>query len=181
MNRSQLARAKQRGLTFIEILAALTVLALTIGTVAPSMGQMRDRRHLEGASAQLATDLRYARSLAVAHRAPVRLSLHSQAGGSCYVVHTGPAAACGCANDGSATCTANGQVIKAVGFEASGPVRLSSNSGSMLFDPDRGTVTPTGTVRLQLANGPALHQIINIMGRVRACSPAGAMAGYPAC
>ena len=181
MSRSQLSRAKQRGLTFIEILATLTVLALTIGTVAPSMGQMRDRRHLEGASAQLATDLRYARSLAVAHRAPVRVSMHSQAGGSCYVVHTGPAAACGCTSDGSATCTANGQVIKAVGFEATGPVRLSSNSGSMLFDPDRGTVTPTGTVRLQLANGPALHQVINIMGRVRACSPGSAVAGYPAC
>ena len=174
-------RTTQRGVTFIEMLATLTVLALTVGAVAPSVGQMRDRRHLEGAAAQLATDVRYARSLALAHRAAVRLSVHSQGGNSCYVLHTGPAASCSCGGGDTATCSTGAQLLKVVGFDASGPVRFSSNSSSMLFDPDRGTVTPTGTMRLQLSNGPSLHQIVNIMGRVRACSPSGAMNGYPTC
>ncbi len=173
--------ARQRGLTSVELLAVVAVLAILLGSVAPSFKQMRERRHLEGAAAQLATDLRHARSLAVAQRAPVRLSVHTQGQNSCYVVHTGPAAACSCDGQGVAQCNAQGQLLQSAAFDAGGPVRLASTSRSMLFDPDRGTVTPTGTVRLQLASGTALHQIVNIMGRVRACSPQAAMPGYPAC
>ncbi len=51
----------------------------------------------------------------------------------------------------------------------------------MLFDPVRGTTTPTATVRVVAADGRAIHQIVNIMGRVRACSPGGAVSGYRAC
>ena len=68
-----------------------------------------------------------------------------------------------------------------MGFDARGALQVASNSGSMLFDPNRGTVTPTGTLRVQLQSGQALHQVVNIMGRVRACSPAGAVPGYPTC
>ncbi|MCY7316087.1 MAG: GspH/FimT family pseudopilin [Rubrivivax sp.] len=175
------SRARQRGFTSLEGLAAVTVLAITLSSVAPSFKQMRDRRHLEGAAAQLATDLRYARSLAVAQRAPVRLSMHTQGNNSCYVVHTGPVADCSCTSPGGAQCNANAQLLQSANFDATGPVRLAANSRSMLFDPDRGTVTPTGTVRLQVASGAALHQVVNIMGRVRACSPQGAMPGYPVC
>jgi type IV fimbrial biogenesis protein FimT len=45
----------------------------------------------------------------------------------------------------------------------------------------RGTVTPTGTVTVATANGRALKQTVNIMGRVRSCSPDGAVLGYRAC
>jgi type IV fimbrial biogenesis protein FimT len=62
-----------------------------------------------------------------------------------------------------------------------GRVALSSSSASMLFDAERGTVTPTGTLRLRLADGRAVHHVVNIMGRVRTCSPAGRVAGHPAC
>jgi len=50
-----------------------------------------------------------------------------------------------------------------------------------LFDPVRGTSTPTATVQLSARNGTAIHQVMNIMGRVRSCSPAAAVSGYRRC
>lgn len=174
-------RRTQRGLTLIECVVTLAIIVITLGAAIPSFTQARERRHLEGAAAQLATDIRHARSLAVSHGAPVRLRVQQTVHGSCYVVHTGAAGQCSCTGSGTSQCSSNARALRTVGFDAAGPVRVSSNSGSMLFDPDRGTVSPTGTLRLQLQSGPALHQVVNIMGRVRACSPAGVMAGYATC
>lgn len=171
----------QRGLTLLEIMAALAVLAVALGAALPNAKQALDRRHLEGASAQLATDLRHARGLAVTLRTSLHFAVVATASDSCYVLHTGSAGDCTCRSDGSAQCQSTAEAVRVVGFDASQPVRLASRSTSMAFDPDRGTVTPTGTLRLQLNNGPALHQIVNVSGRVRACSPGGAMTGYPAC
>ncbi len=174
-------RPSQRGLTLVESLISLAVVAVSLGAAAPGFQQMLERRQLEGAAAQLATDLRHARSLAVARRAPVRLSVQIVEGSSCYVVHTGSAGDCRCSGEGTAVCTAGAQALRTVGFEAGRSLRLSSTSASMLFDPDRGTVTPTGTLHLQSSSGESIRQVVNIMGRVRACSPSGSMPGYPAC
>ncbi len=171
----------QRGLTLIECVVTLAIIVITLGAAIPSFTQARERRHLEGAAAQLATDIRQARSLAVSHASPVRLRVQQAADGSCYVLHTGPAGRCTCTGSGTSQCSADARALRTVGFVANGPVRLASNSSSMLFDPNRGTVTPTGTLRLQLQGGQALHQVVNVMGRVRSCSPAGAVAGYPVC
>ena len=174
-------RRTQRGLTLIECVVTLAIIVITLGAAIPTFTQARERRHLEGAAAQLATDLRHARSLAVSHRAPVRFSVQQASDGSCYVVHTGSAGDCQCTGSGTSSCRGSAQVLSAVGFERAGPVHLASNSASMLFDPDRGTVTPTGTLSLQQQGGPTIRQIVNIMGRVRSCSPGAAAAGYVAC
>jgi len=174
-------RQAQRGLSLIESLISVAVLAVSVGSVAPGFGQVLERRHLDGVSAQLGTDLRLARSLAVSHRAPVRLSVHNTAGLSCYVVHTGSASECSCTGADTAVCTGSAQALRTVSFDPSHPVRISASSASMLFDPDRGTVTPTGTLRLHARNGTAIHQVVNIMGRVRTCSPGAAVPGHPKC
>ena len=174
-------RLSQQGLTLIESLISLAVVTVSLGAAAPGFQQAHERQQLEGAAAQLATDLRHARGLAVARHAPVRVGVQSSEGSTCYIVHTGSAGDCRCTGAGTAVCTAGAEALRTVGFEAGHRLRLSSTSASMLFDPDRGTVTPTGTLRLQTSGGAGIHQIVNIMGRVRACSPAGAVPGYPAC
>lgn len=174
-------RLAQHGLTLIESLISLAVVAVSLGAAAPGFQQMQEQRQLEGAAAQLATDLRHARSLAVARRAPVRLSVQLSEGASCYVVHTGSAGDCRCSGAGTAVCTSGAQALRTVGFEAGRHLRLTSTSASMLFDPDRGTVSPTGTLNLQARSGASIRQVVNIMGRVRACSPGATMPGYPAC
>jgi type IV fimbrial biogenesis protein FimT len=71
--------------------------------------------------------------------------------------------------------------LKSVLLPDSGNVRLQSNVRSLLFDGTRGTVSPTGTVRVIGADGRAVHQVVNVLGRVRACSPQRALPGYRAC
>ena len=60
-------------------------------------------------------------------------------------------------------------------------VRVTANVGSIAFDPLHGTSTPTGTLRLVDARGRAVHHIVNVMGRVRSCTPGGAVNGYRPC
>lgn len=169
---------RQQGLTLIESCIAVAIAAVVLGTAAPSFKQASERRHLEGIAAQLRTDIAHARSLAVARNENVRIGFGSAA---CYVLHTGAAGACTCNADGSASCRGEATALHQVAIDPGARVGLSSNSPSMLFDAGRGTVTPTGTIKLVSRSGSAIHAVVNIMGRVRNCSPAPALPGYATC
>jgi type IV fimbrial biogenesis protein FimT len=170
-----------RGITLVESAVATTVAAVIAGIAVPSFDQAIQRRHLEGAAAQIETDIHYARTLAVAANAPMRIGFATDAGGSCYVIHTGAANECTCTSTGAATCTGDARADRTVAFTAGGPVRVQSNSRSVLFDATRGTATPTATVQVTSRDGRTIRQVVNIMGRVRSCSPAPGLSGYPAC
>jgi type IV fimbrial biogenesis protein FimT len=175
------AHSSQRGITLIETTITLLVAMVALGSAVPSLKEARLKRHLDGAAAQLATDLRHARGLAVAQRQNVRFSLQQPGSGSCYVVHTGPAGACSCDEQGASVCQPGAQALLSAGFPASGPVRLSASAHNLTIESDRGTFTPTTTLRAHTSDGRSVHQVVNLMGRVRACSPDGAASGYPAC
>jgi type IV fimbrial biogenesis protein FimT len=51
----------------------------------------------------------------------------------------------------------------------------------MAFDPLHGTATPTATWRVIARDGRAIHHVVNVMGRVRSCSPDAAVPGHRAC
>jgi type IV fimbrial biogenesis protein FimT len=171
----------QRGITLIEVCIVIAVAMVLLGNSLPSLQSTLTRRTLEGHAAELAGDVHYWRSQAVASNRTLRISFRADAGGSCYVVHSGSAGACACNPDGSPQCLADAQAFKAVFLPASRRVRLQSNVGSMVFDPALGTTTPTGTLRLIDDKGRAIHHVINIMGRLRSCSPGAAIPGYKAC
>lgn len=172
---------RQLGFTLIESLIGLAVTGVVVGAVLPNFGTAVERRHLEGAAAQLETDILYTRSQAVAVNESLRMRFQQSASGSCYVVHSGPANACECQGDGSATCTASGQTYRSVGFAPGSAVQLQANVNAILFSPNLGTSTPTGTLRLTGREARSVHLVVNLMGRVRACSPGAAVNGYPAC
>lgn len=179
--RSRRTGRVQRGVTMVETMVVTSVVAVLTGIAAPSFDASIQRRHLEGAAAQLETDIHHTRMLAVARNAALRISFESAAGGSCYVIHTGAANQCGCDAGGAAVCQGAAVAERAVFFAAADTLQLQSNSRSVLFDPQRGTSSPTATMRLTSRNGTAIHQVVNIMGRVRSCSPAPALSGYRAC
>lgn len=177
----------QRGFTLVEVSTVLCIVAVAVGAAAPSFERALQRRHLEGAAAQLVTDVQHARSLAVARGASVRLTVQAVGpNASCYVVHTGAASDCSCAAAGKgaagASCRNGAQALHVVEFDARSKVQLTSSAASMLFDAHKGTVTPTATLKLAARDGSgALHEVVNIMGRVRTCSPGGAVPGYTPC
>jgi type IV fimbrial biogenesis protein FimT len=152
MNSSKLF---QRGVTLIEagITTSVVAIAATLGV--PSFTQTRDARTLEGVSSELARDLQYVRSEAVARNISLRLTTQPLASGE--------------------------QAFKTVVFGTGQRVGVAVNSASMLWHPTRGTVTPTGTLRLSLPDGRAVHHVVNIMGRARTCSPQGAVPGHSVC
>ncbi|MDP1901066.1 MAG: GspH/FimT family pseudopilin [Rubrivivax sp.] len=170
----------QAGLTLVELLITLAVSAVALGAAVPGFNQLRERHQIEGAAAQLETDIQHARSLAVARGASVRMSFETTADASCYVVHTGNAGDCRCTARGDAVCRGNAQAMQTVRWGAETSVQVAANAPSILFDATRGTVTPTATIRVQGRNA-AIQQVVNIMGRVRSCSPAPALPGYRAC
>jgi type IV fimbrial biogenesis protein FimT len=72
-------------------------------------------------------------------------------------------------------------MLRAVSFAPQGMVQVRSASKSLTFDPVKGTVTPTATLRVEARDGRAIHQIVNLLGRVRSCSPQGRIAAESAC
>jgi type IV fimbrial biogenesis protein FimT len=171
--------------TLIESLIVVTIAALLMGAALTDFRRLRERRQLESAAAQLETDLMATRSLAVARNHGVRVGFESSTQFSCYVIHVGAPDDCHCTAEGATTCRPGAEAFRTVVFPAPGPVLLRSNVRSILFDGTKGTSTPTGTLRLIASDGAAIHQIVNIMGRVRSCSPplptGERLPGYPAC
>jgi type IV fimbrial biogenesis protein FimT len=171
----------ERGLTLVETLSGLAVVSVTLGLATPGLEALRQRMELHGAAAQVETDVQFARSEAVARGRTVRMTMHESIGGSCYIVHTGPTVACSCGGATGASCGTGGEVLRSSSMPADGRVRIRSAVRSITFDPVKGTVTPTATLRVESRDGRALHQVVNLLGRVRTCSPGGKLPGEKTC
>lgn len=170
----------QRGVTLIESAVVMTIAVIALSTVAPSLQGLIQRKRLEGVATQLATDLQFVRTEAVARNTPLRLSFYADGAGSCYVIHTGSRAQCACGAAQPAVCSGGAEQIRTVYLPAAERVAVQASASSILFDPLHGTITPTGTARVTGAPG-AIHHIVNVMGRVRSCSPLPSLPGYRAC
>jgi type IV fimbrial biogenesis protein FimT len=172
---------KARGVTLIESAVVTAVVAIVASAALPGMGGFKARQSLVNAAAEFETDVQHTRSLAVAGNAALRISFDARDGASCYIVHSGAATDCECGQAGAAVCRNGAESPRMVRFADDGPVALRSNVRSIVFDPVRGTSTPTASVRFTLDSGAAVHQVINVLGRVRSCSPNREVAGYKAC
>lgn len=171
-----------RGLSLVETLCVLAIVLVLLGGALPMVSDLRLGQRLQSVAALLETDIQLARSTAVRTGQPVRLVVQAPAtGGSCYMLHSGPADACTCTPDGQARCDGGVQLLRSEGQPAAAGVVLGALARPVLFDGRKGTVTPTATLRLAARDGRAIHQIVNIMGRVRSCSPSGSVGGLRSC
>ena len=181
MARNHSPKNRTLGITLIETLCVLAILVVLFGQALPSLTDMRQNQLLRNTLQTVETDINHARSLAQTTDQNIRLSLQVHpAGGSCTVVHTGPAHACRCNGQGQAVCTGNAQVFALSEQPAATGVSLVLPERSLVFDAGRGTVSPTATLVISDARGHSVRQIINIMGRTRNCSSSG-LSAYPAC
>jgi type IV fimbrial biogenesis protein FimT len=173
-----------RGLTLIESMVALALLGVLLTLTVPSFRAFTLRRHLDGASAQLQADLHHLRSSSVALNQALRLSVHSDSAGSCYLIHSGDVDQCVCAFPTGAepaiACSAGAELLRSQAW-AGNPLTVRANVASMRVDPRHGTFSPTGSIELQAGDGPVLRHVVNILGRVRLCAPAAPYAGVPTC
>ena len=179
-HRTNAGNHRNRGFSLIEAAVVVAVTAIVATTAVPSLVSFLDGRRLDAAAHALAADVQFVRTEAVARNVAVRLSFHDAPGGTCWVVHTGLAAQCSCGDAPPAVCSGGAAEIKTVVLGAADRVSVRANVASIAFDPLHGTSTPTGTLRLVDATGRAVHHIVNVMGRVRSCTPSG-VPGWRAC
>jgi type IV fimbrial biogenesis protein FimT len=179
---TNIGRAWHRGLSMVELLCSLTITVILLGGALPMFNELRTGMALHATAALLETDLQYARSAAITGGTSVRLSvLGTAGGGSCYVLYSGAANACSCEGRGQTRCEAGARLLRLEEQAGSAGVSLVPLQRSIVFDAHKGTVTPTATVQVVAADGRAIHQVVNIMGRVRACAQGGSLGGLPVC
>ncbi|MDT7836348.1 GspH/FimT family pseudopilin [Aquabacterium sp. OR-4] len=165
----------------VELLCSLCISGGLVAGTVPGLREFHQGETLRSVAAVLETDLQYARSLARTQDRSVRLALQTpEDGGACYVIHSGPAGACTCDAQGVARCTGEAEALRVQPLLASAGVRINAGSRSIVFDAGKGTVTPTATFVLADSQGRAVHQVVNVLGRIRSCSPSG-LSGYRRC
>jgi type IV fimbrial biogenesis protein FimT len=170
----------QRGVSLLEAAVVVAIVAIVGTSALPSFTSLIDARRLDGAATRLAADLQFARSEAIARNRSLRLSVAAGAEATCWIVHTGAAGDCTC-TAAAVACAAGALAIRSVVLPTAERVAVGGNVASIVFEPLHGTSTPTGTLSLNDARGRSVRHVVNVLGRVRSCSPDGAIAGYAAC
>jgi type IV fimbrial biogenesis protein FimT len=175
-----MCRRRALGFTAIELMVVLVVAAILLIVAAPSFVSALEKRRLEGAGAELAADIQFARSEAVQRNAAVGVVF----GSSCYVIYVvGTSAATSCAALGTGavplkTVTVSSAnsltfVPTTVGnpFVAFEPVR------GLAIDAGAGTTDLSGYVDLTSSAGTwQVRNLVTRVGRVKTCSPNGTVA-----
>jgi type IV fimbrial biogenesis protein FimT len=174
-------RRRQRGASLVEATVGAAVAAIVAGAALSAYDTLRERHAVRSAAGALESELQHARSVAVTHNRAVRLAFREDAGGSCWVLHTGAAGACECTSSGEASCTGPAEMLRSMPIAGRSAPRVTANVASMTFDPLKGTVTPTGTLRVRGALGTEMRLVVNVMGRTRSCTPNATLAGERAC
>lgn len=172
-----------RGLTLVECLAGLGVLAALASVAAPGLDELIQTRRLLSVAALLEADLHHARSLALARQATLRFELRQGVaeGGSCYVVHAGRPGDCPCASSPAALCRDGLPPLRSVPLDPSTQVWLRASAASFVFEPLLGAATPATSIELGNARGGRARLVVNATGRVRHCAPGEPLPGWPAC
>jgi type IV fimbrial biogenesis protein FimT len=174
---------RHRGLSLVESLVALAILAIAVGAALPAFTALAESRHLQGVAQHFEADVMFARSASELRSQTVRLSFFDDAAAArCWLVHTGEPENCRCdAASGSASCEAPALLLRANPLAAGLPLRLSANAPSLRFSAARHTVTPAATVTLSTRGGRSVQEVVSVVGRVRGCSPGGEVPGFANC
>ena len=181
-----MARVRQRanrGLTMIELMVGLAIVAVLAALAAPSLRTFLMQQRLKSAAAELLADMQLARSTALATAnvtSLVNVNFRSNANVSCYslAVVTSQQTNCDCTRVAD-VCQFGGQgqgvaqPFRIVTIDASSGVTVAAPS-QMLFTSSGMTTDRTArTLTVTAAPGGTLNVIIGQTGFPRLCSPAG--------
>jgi Tfp pilus assembly protein FimT len=168
---------RQGGFTLIELLTVVLIAIVLLVVAVPSFRDNFDRRRIEGQANELATDLQYAKSEAVARN--VNVVVIPGAGGTCYTIAawaaSPPAAArnggCDCTLGANAACSGVGNrpvEIKTVTLSGGATV----NGATFDFEPVRGVLQPAGAASAAVQLGSRSYTVnVTATGRISPPTP----------
>lgn len=162
----------EQGVTIIELLIGVALLALIFAIGVPSYRTMIQRKYTEGAAEKLFADLQFAKSEAIKRN--VRVYVTFDIIHQCYGLDTASGCNCNTAN----SCELDTGVDKAVKISDFGETIIPAGGvtfpgNEVAFDPQRGTTTNIGTVTFQSPRGQQVNITIENKFHIRICSPAG--------
>lgn len=197
---------RARGLTLIELLVGLAVLAMMLVVAAPSLGEWLANARLRNTAEALGASLQYAKGEAVARNARVRFQLVSSADASCVANTSGPHWAVNIDPDADASAVEG--ACNAALSDTDAPrllslhharengtdVVLEGSASTLVFNGlGRVTPVPAGDVSFEVRtaddgecvfNGgtrSCMRVLVSAVGQIRVCNPALAAPHPGAC
>ena len=155
---------KARGVTLIELMVTIAVLAILTSIAIPSFTDLSDSRRLVNATEAVYNDLQNVRSEAAKRKRQLAVKV-----------------ADGCLTVADQSASPELVLSRTCMADFSG-VTLAVTGFPITFDRVRGVPNPPlgGTLTLNSAGGREARVIVSKYGRVRICSPTKA-GGYPQC
>ena len=191
-------RLARRGLTLIELMVVVALVATLAALAAPSFKRLIDMQRLRSISAALVTDLQFARAEAASRNERVFVRFDKTGGSlTCYVLSSGDPGGCNCKNQpGVNVCGVEAREIRTVQVERSLGIKVevpeAQSVNTIGFDPATGRllaiisdeVRPAAEAFLAdtlLADVGGLRVSLEVTGRPSTCSPNGRISGVTAC
>lgn len=172
---------RQLGFTLIELCVCAGISAAVLSQAIPGIRQLREQQALKAEAAELAADLRFARSEAARLGTDIAFRLSGRGSNACYVLHTGSNGDCDCAG-GQAVCrSANAQILKVRTLPAGQALTISSRVETLTYQHVQGLVTPAASIDISSGSGATVRQVVAITGRTRSCALGQALGSLPRC
>lgn len=188
-------RLADRGLTIIELLVAVAIVAVLATLAAPSLRQFMIEQRLKSTAGELLADVQMARNTALTLReGNVAVAIRSDANVTCYAVVPGItdlSTDCDCTRSGANFCQNQfgGAVpggltsIKTTTIDRSSGIKVGPNS-TVYFSAYSGVVVDRAAKTLNVVASPGgqVNVVVSGTGLPQICVPAGNnVSGYPAC
>jgi type IV fimbrial biogenesis protein FimT len=199
------AASKAKGFTILELLVAMAILGILLTVAVPSMGSFSANQELIGAAEQIYGHLQQMRTESIA-RSNTMVAKFAANGTTTWTyglssnfncdltqtTATGTNACITVVSDGDSTyqgvngATDTGDLVLSrftssdfdtVKVDVSG----FSSSSQVVFRAPRGTAAAVGQVNLTGSNGKKLRLAVNVLGKIRLCTPDGSVDNYRTC
>jgi len=185
--------ASARGVTLVELMVALTVLAVLAMVALPNFSDFFERNKVRGAAAEVVALIDNARAEAVKNDLDVNIAMAGSAAAWCVGanaatppsggVEAGAPAACDCTDAAQCLVSGNRFAVETGEFPE---VRVGALPAAMVFDSTLGTIVPLGTRTVTLTSPNGKYDLdiqINGLGQARMCTQPGkpTMSGIAQC
>jgi prepilin-type N-terminal cleavage/methylation domain-containing protein len=165
---------KQKGLTLIEVVISLVIIAILAGAVTPTITIYFQQSRLKGAVETLYDNVNYARTTAI-QKATAVIFTFTTGASWCYGMST--VAGCDC------TTSTNCNLGVVSHSDYSGTTLATTIGASTTFNATRGAPNNTGTVTFSTTSGgsQSVQLTLTGLGTSTLCSPSTTVGGYAEC